>query len=328
MAVSQLVNRFFNIGIRGLRLSGIDHINIVVFLHFSPAALHPVGVKHQDQRFPQIPLVVLHQLDQFIPGGIHIDSGQLPEIVPGKNDIVSVHKEIGFSRGPRSRLSAFSFPVSGVRVRITGVLHRAFFLLRAGFDGTIGSLKNGLQFFFPGGIFLFPFLPGLPVSVCNFLPCLKRIPCISFPVGLLRAGPAGLLPAPACLHMRILRNHVPRYKGSGSVTAENRAGGIFGIGIRIVIFFQNDILRVVAGPVSVRRDGDTSVSVRVGNEFLLVGSVGRRRDTACHRHLRAAAGNRFRLRHLRAPVPVPHIIHQPSGVFRRKLGAKLIHGLQ
>ena len=59
---SQLVGGLFNVGVGGLGLLGVDHVDVVVFHHLSQAAGHLIGVKDQDHLAPAKTLIVAQQV--------------------------------------------------------------------------------------------------------------------------------------------------------------------------------------------------------------------------------------------------------------------------
>ena len=62
---------------------------------------------------------------------------------------------------------------------------------------------------------------------------------------------------------------------------ENRACGIFRILLGIIAFFSDDLLRIVAGFVSLQCAGKTSVAFGIGDHFCLVIPHGGYRGGTC-----------------------------------------------
>ena len=72
-------------------------------------ALYLVGVKDQYQLAPPVALVVAQDLNEPVPGGVQVGFRQLGQLLPRKDDIVSIHQQIfrPFGQGRR-------FPPAGL----------------------------------------------------------------------------------------------------------------------------------------------------------------------------------------------------------------------
>ena len=106
-----LIGGPLNIGVRGLRLPGINHVDIVVLLHRALSALDLIGIKNQDHMTLAVALVVTQKVAQAFPGGIQTIPGDGLELIPGKNDVVSVYQGYSSPRN-RSRMARFSASLS------------------------------------------------------------------------------------------------------------------------------------------------------------------------------------------------------------------------
>ena len=96
MLPAHFMNRLFNVLVGGLRLPGVYHINIVVLHHRPGIPLYLIGVKDQDQRTAPAALVIAADVHEPVPGAVDVHCRQLPQLLPGKNDIVTVHQKIFF----------------------------------------------------------------------------------------------------------------------------------------------------------------------------------------------------------------------------------------
>ena len=81
---SDSVGDLFDVGIRRLRLLGVDHKDVVVAQHIGGAPGDLVGIEHQDDHTFFIPLVVAKQIHQGLAGGVDAFLGQLFQLFPSE----------------------------------------------------------------------------------------------------------------------------------------------------------------------------------------------------------------------------------------------------
>ena len=99
-------------------------------------ALHLIGVKHKDQSTFPVALIIAENIHQLIAGSMNIFLCKLPKFLPGKNNIVSVHKKIFFPAG-------LSCPIADRTLRSSS--HCSGWSKPFLFYGPEGSLKNRLK---------------------------------------------------------------------------------------------------------------------------------------------------------------------------------------
>ena len=75
----------------------VDHLDIVVFGNLCDMSRHAVGVKHHHETAPAYGLIVAEQIHEPSSGSVHVIPSQLPQLLPGKDDIVTVHQQIFLS---------------------------------------------------------------------------------------------------------------------------------------------------------------------------------------------------------------------------------------
>ena len=90
------VDCFFDILVCGLGFFGIYHVNVMIGKNFFHVSFHLVSVKYKDQCTFAVSLIVAQDIHQLIAGRVDIFFCQLIQLFPGKNDVVSIDKEIFF----------------------------------------------------------------------------------------------------------------------------------------------------------------------------------------------------------------------------------------
>ena len=136
MVAAQVVGGLFDIGVGGLGLLGVHHIDAVVLLHRAGVALHLVGVEDQNDLALAVALIVHQQVGQHGPGGRHVLPGHRLQLLPGEDDVVAVHQEV-FRAGLLlpDGVVVIQTGAGGLLLGLEGlVLHLA-----------VGALKDGLE---------------------------------------------------------------------------------------------------------------------------------------------------------------------------------------
>ena len=303
------VGGFFNIGVRRLRLFGIDHIDVVIFAHFPQVAGHLVGVENQNHLTAPVALIIAEQIHQQLAGGIQALLGQVFQLVPGENDIVAVHQQkllpVGVGplpqrgRGFFRRRLLFFPPGLGRRVKIPPA------------DGAVGPFIDSHQLLVllqRAGISLPPDRLGRRFRLR------RRFLWFLF-------GQA--LSVQAAFHMHIVRHLVPFDGESGAVGAEHRIRGVFQIPLRVVARLLHNLLLVVAGQIALQAVGKPGFSLGVSRR--LAGVIPH-----------AGGGGQARQQRPLSPAfrrveSAPHLLdirHGPAQVDGGQLQAKFIPGLQ
>ena len=73
-------------------------MDVVVLLHASDTALHPVGVKDQDDMALLMGLIVTEIVHQRLSRPIHAVLGEFSQFLPGEDDIIPVHQQVFLHR--------------------------------------------------------------------------------------------------------------------------------------------------------------------------------------------------------------------------------------
>ena len=234
-----LVGRPLDVGVRRLRLLGIDNGDVVVLFYAAQTALHLVGVKHQDDPAFPVALIVAQEVAQLFPGGVQMFRRQLFQLVPRENDIIPVYQQIILAGEGLFQFPPFFLRIIGHRpLRSLGwkktlPLHRA-----------VGPLEDGLQFLILG---------------CG--------PCVGTdgpPLGgrflRFRLRP---LRAPAAVHLGVLGHLPPRDHHTGPVGAEHGIRRVFHVPFRVVPHGLDDGFRLRAGEIPRRDAGQPPLSTGV-----------------------------------------------------------------
>ena len=138
MVSPQVIGRFFNIGVGSFRLLGVHHIDTVDLFHRAWVPLHFIGIKDQNDHTVSKALVVGQDISQRRTGGSHVLLRYPLQLLPGENDVVSVHKQV---------LRPSLLGTDGVLLVAEAGPRRLFL----GLEGpqlhlAIGPLENGLEF--------------------------------------------------------------------------------------------------------------------------------------------------------------------------------------
>ena len=234
-----LVGRPLDIGVRRLRLLGIDNGDVVVLFYAAQTALYLVGVEHQDHPAPPVALIVAQQVAQLLPGGIQIFRRRLFQLVPRENDIIPVYQQIILAGEGLFQFPPFFLRIIGHRpLRSLGwkktlPLHRA-----------VGPLEDGLQFLILG--------------------CGPGVGTDGPPLGgrflRFRLRP---LRAPAAVHLGVLGHLPPRDHHTGPVGAEHGIRRVFHVPLRVVPHGLDDGFRLRAGEIPRRDAGQPPLSTGV-----------------------------------------------------------------
>ena len=99
VALPQLIGGPLDVGVRRLRLLGVDHMDAVVLLHGPLAPPDLIGVKDGDDLAFPVTLVVAKKVAQGLPGRVQALPGHGLQLVPGEDDVVPVHQQILRPRG-------------------------------------------------------------------------------------------------------------------------------------------------------------------------------------------------------------------------------------
>ena len=68
----------------------------MVCFHAARIAFHFVSIKYKNQRGFFESLIITQNIHQFFPGTVDVDCCQFFQILPGKNDVITVHQQILF----------------------------------------------------------------------------------------------------------------------------------------------------------------------------------------------------------------------------------------
>ena len=132
VVLPQVIGGLFNVGVGGLRLFRIHHIDAAPPLHRAHAALHLIGVEDQNDLALAEGPVFDQKLGEDFTGGVHVLPGQGVEVVPGEDDVIPVHQQI-FRLGPLVPDVIFFAETGAGRLFLWleggGALHRAIGLL-------------------------------------------------------------------------------------------------------------------------------------------------------------------------------------------------------
>ena len=223
MVFGQLVGGPLNEHIGGLRLPRVHDVLVVVLLHLPAAALHPVGVKHQNGHTAAVPGVVAQNIHQSTPRPIQIFLGDAVQLLPRKNHVVAIHQQV---LRPRQRFGG-------------GLLHRTLRpcvqrlmqgLVVPAFYFSVGALKNFQQ--------LLVLRQRAPVGGGAAAPGVLRL--------LLLRRRGGRVPH---RQMRFGGHLVPMHQISSPVAAKYRIRGVLGVGVRVIARRGQHLLPVVAGSI-------------------------------------------------------------------------------
>ena len=292
--LGQRVGHFFDIHIRCLGFFGVYHADAMVPFNAAGIALYLVGVKDQYQLAPPVALVVAQDLNEPVPGGVQVGFRQLGQLLPRKDDIVSIHQQIfrPFGQGRR-------FPRLGA---IPGRLWGMQRFAAPPLDGPVGHLKNAHQ--------LFILQKGAPVGLAalpghgrflRLLVCLQHIR----------------------LDMRHTRYLIPPHGVSGPSAAKDRIRRIRGIGIAVVAAGGYHFLRVAAGGIAIRFPAQPSSSAGVPQHLSWVVPQGiQRRRSPQGSSLQPHFGR------LTRGLPLLYIMDGPAQLFGRHRQGKAAPRLQ
>ena len=107
------VGGLLDIEVGRLRLPGEDDVDVVPAQDLAGAAGHLVGVEDQDDLLRPVSGKVGQDVHQLVAGGLDVPQGQLPQVVPGKNDVVAVDQQVVVLR----RLVLFQAGAAGTACR-------------------------------------------------------------------------------------------------------------------------------------------------------------------------------------------------------------------
>ena len=257
-------------------------MDIVVLLDGTGAAGHAVGIEHQNEHAFLVALIVAQDVHQFAAGGVQAFLCQCVQLVPRKDDVVAVHQQI--LRG--------NFPLLCGKIRAFGLLHRTERRQRVALDGAVGALKNFEQL----GVLLQRGAVGHGAALGRSLH--------------LRAG--GLCLAPAAFNVHMAAHLAPRHHKARTMGAEHGICGVVQIMLRLVADLCNDLLRVVAGAVTVQCQAQMSPAPSVADHL---------HGVAAHGGYRRKAGQsgslRTAFRRVKAALHALDIAHGAADVLHR-----------
>ena len=92
--MTDFMHDLFDILVSGLGLFGINYMNIMVFLDLQIVAFYFVCVKYKNHDAFLKSLIITENIHKFSSCRFNIRLCQIFQIIPRKNDIVSVHKQI------------------------------------------------------------------------------------------------------------------------------------------------------------------------------------------------------------------------------------------
>ena len=219
-------------------------MDIVIPDGLPDSSLHFVGIKHQDQDTFPVSLIIAQNIHQLVPGPVNRSLGQLPQLLPGKHDVVTVHQKILLLR-------RFQFPTPDPT------------------DLLISHLP-------------WPLVPVLlpladPVSAGKYL-----LQLLVIHVETPGAGPApGLrllvfstvvtyLKLHRALHMHVLLYLIPRNLKPGSMGAEHGTCGVVHIPLRVIPRSRHYLILIAAGLIPGQAAGKLSPPSGVGRHLHLV----------------------------------------------------------
>ena len=336
MFPAHLVNCLLNILVCGLRLLGVNHMNIMVFQHGTQTPLDLVGVKDQNQSPPKISLVITADIHELVPGTVNVHLSQAAQFLPGKNDIVAVHQKIFLSFPAWAGSSVFSgacraiFPLPFlsriifippalpvVSVRLIILLSFPISAQKNLLNLLLGDIiRSALPRVFPppGG----PGQRGRTSSRGCSAPVHGPFPMESLPPAVsLQRRPLLCTGAPAAIQMGILPHLVPLHHKSRPVGTEHRGGRILQIGLRFIGILLYYLVRIMAGLIPLQGRAEPPLPPGVGRHLSLVSPHGCRRGTSrenrpfplCHRRVKPSM----------EPLHVGHgSAQKPRGNLQRK----------
>ena len=91
---SDMMNDLFNVLIGSFGFFGIYDMDIMILLDLQCIAFYLVCVKYQNQDTFLIPLIITQDIHQFISGSLDADFCQFFQLLPCKNNIVSVNQQV------------------------------------------------------------------------------------------------------------------------------------------------------------------------------------------------------------------------------------------
>ncbi len=93
MALRQPVGGFFDVEVRCLRFLRIDNVNVMIPQHLAFSSCHTVGIEDHNDVFSAVAGVIREDVQQPVPCRLDVRGRQLLELLPGKNNVVSVHQQ-------------------------------------------------------------------------------------------------------------------------------------------------------------------------------------------------------------------------------------------
>ena len=281
----------------GLRLPGVHDVQIVVLLHLPAAALHPVGVKHQNGHAAAVSGVVAQNVHQPPARPVQIFLRDAVQLLPRKNHVVAVHQQV---LRPSQRLGG-------------GLLHRALrpcvqcltqeFVISA-FYFSVGALKDFQQ--------LLVLRQRAPVGGGTAAPGVRLF--------LLLGLRGGRVPH---RQMRLGGHLVPMHQISSPMAAKHRVRGVLGVGVRVVARRGQHFFRVVAGGVPGGLHRPAAQPVGVGGH--LPGVATRRGNRNFSRQYGVFPLSQ---RRVKAAAQLLHIRHGPAHVVGGQRQPEVVPRLQ
>ena len=92
MLSAHFMHGLLDVLIRGLCFSGVDYMDVVVFLRRTGVAFHLIGIEDQNQCTSRETLVIAADVHQLVPGAVDVHLRQAVQIVPGEDDVVPVQQ--------------------------------------------------------------------------------------------------------------------------------------------------------------------------------------------------------------------------------------------
>ena len=224
-------------------------MNIVVILCASCSSRNLVGIKYHDQVAPPVALVVAEHIHQAVASTIQRDLHQLPQFIPGIENVITIHQKIFFHR-------FFLF----CTVICSGIVYH---LARAAVIGeftlalAVGTGKDSLQF-----LVISSKRCGSASATTARIPSTPvRFRCCACFLSVYRKSG---------LDVHVMLHFIPRHHESGSVSAEYRAGRICQIQFCLIMGILYYLHCIVAGEIPLQHTAYAAASFRIGHDFPLI----------------------------------------------------------
>ena len=245
-----LMHSPLNIRIGRLIRLRVNNIQIMVLLLRARMLLALIRIEHDQYRTAFVSLIIAQNIQQFIARRINVHTRKFIQILPRKNDIVTIHNQVFFLRTAR-RIDRTAFLVVLDHVRL-GLVRLLFHPLAPLLILDILAAHAELS-----GVNLLQLLIEFPARLTFRLirllhTCIRAARTESLIRSIIEKAILRLLPVMLIniIQMHIIRHLIPRHNKASAVRTEHGTGRVRCIRLAVITDPRHHFLTVVAYIVS------------------------------------------------------------------------------